>query len=195
VTFYIAVISVLFLIKFRFLLANLEYMKRYLFFGFYAISFTLSTSTEGQSISNVQSFQEDGKAVIVYDLLSTDPSKEFYVKLFCSTDGGSAYRPILTQVTGDVNNIVKTGNGKMAIWDVQKEANSTKDEFIFRLDALSVGPNGVLPSYMERGVVVQIMDVMRSGKDVSLLVVVTNRNSSLNQFVFANFLVVDYRAK
>jgi len=145
----------------------------------------------GQDITNVRAFQENNKAVIVYDLLSTDPKKEFYVKLFASTDGGKTYGNMLSEVTGDANGIVKAGNGKMAVWDVLKESNSAKADFVFRLDASSVGADGVLPSYEGNGVNIQFIDIARSGNDVVLKALMSNKTQLNSQFIFANFLVVD----
>jgi hypothetical protein len=148
-----------------------------------------------QDVSNVRAFQENGKAVVVYDLLSTDPTKEFYVKLFCSLDGGKTFGSMLSQVTGDANTMVKAGMGKMASWDVLKESSSAKGDFVFRVDALSVGPNGVLPSVEERGVKVQFLDISRTNADVTLMLSITNKNPGNSQFLVANFLVVDDQDK
>jgi hypothetical protein len=155
--------------------------------GFMAIR----VESSGQDISNVRTFQENDKAVIVYDLLSTDPNREFYVKVYCSMDGGKTFGPMLTQVSGDANGIVKAGMNKMAIWDVLKESSMSKGDFVFRLDASSIGANGVLPKYDENQVTLQFIDIARTGNDVVLKALLTNRNPNLSQFIFANFLVVD----
>lgn len=148
-------------------------------------------NARGQDISNIRTFQENDKAVIVYDLLSTNPSREFYVKLYCSTDGGKSFGPVLTQVTGDANGIVKAGLGKMAVWDVMKESSTAKGDFVFRLDAASIGVNGALPTYESSEATIQFIDVSRSGKDVVLKALFTNRNPLSTTYIFANFLVID----
>src|SRR6267142_7181892 len=98
----------------------------------------LFPSLFAQDIQNVNAFQENGKAVIVYDLLSVDPSKEFYVKIFCSNDGGKTFGTMLSKVSGDVNTMVKAGQNRMAVWDVLKESSTAKGDFVFKVDAISV---------------------------------------------------------
>ena len=144
-----------------------------------------------QDISNIRAFQEGNKAVIVYDLLSTDPNKEFYVKIFPSTDGGKTYGSMLNFVTGDANGIVKAGMGKMAVWDVMKESSSAKGEFVFRIDASSIGANGALPTHEGNNVKIQFLDVARTGNDVLIKAQLTNQNPTITTLIFANFLVVD----
>jgi hypothetical protein len=148
-------------------------------------------SVLAQDISNVRAFQEDGKAVIVYDLLSVDPAKEFYVKIFSSSDGGKTYNTLLTKATGDVNTMVKAGPNRMAVWDVMKETSLAKGDFVFRVDALSIGPNGVLPAWEDRGIAVQFLDVTKTGSDVAVVFSLNNKSSAATQFILANFTVVD----
>ncbi len=164
-------------------------MKRIVLIVF-GIPFLLS-SLNAQDIQNVNAFQENGKAVIVYDLLSMDPSKEFYVKIFCSNDGGKTFGTMLTKVTGDANAMVKAGQNKIAVWDVLQESSTAKGDFIFRVDAISVGPNGVLPSITERGLTAQFLDITKAGDDVSIVIAFTNKNPDPIQLICANFLVVD----
>jgi hypothetical protein len=158
-----------------------------------ALVFTLiSYQTSAQKISNIQVFQEDNKAVVMYDLLSMDDSKEFYVKLYCSTDDGKTFGPALTQVLGDANSIVKAGQGRRVVWDVLKESTTAAGNFVFRVDATSVGAKGVLPTLDDnKGMTLQFLDVARSGKDVSLVLSLSNKTGAAAQVIMANFLVVD----
>jgi len=153
--------------------------------------FLLFPSLFAQDIQNVNAFQENGKAVIVYDLLSVDASKEFYVKIFCSSDGGKSFGTMLTKVSGDDNTMVKAGRNKMAVWDVLNESSSAKGEFVFKVDAISVGPNGVLPSITDRGITVQFLDIAKSGNDVSIVVSFLNKNAEAATVICANFLIID----
>ncbi len=157
-------------------------------FGFLMV---IGGTAAAQDIANVRTFQEDGKAVIMYDLLSMDPAKEFYVKIFSSSDGGKTFNSLLTKATGDVNTMVKAGNNRMAIWDVMKETNLAKGDFVFRVDALTIGPSGALPSWEDRGVFVQFLDVAKTGNDVAVVFSLRNKSSVSTQFILSNFTVVD----
>jgi len=165
--------------------------KNVLILSVLLIGSLLSAELIGQDISNIRAFQEGNKAVIVYDLLSTDPNKEFYVKIFPSTDGGKTYGSMINAVTGDANGIVKAGMGKMAVWDVLKESSSAKGEFVFRIDASSIGANGALPTHEGNNVKIQFLDIARAGDDISIKAQITNKNPTISSLIFANFLVVD----
>jgi hypothetical protein len=152
----------------------------------------ITSGAAAQKISNVQVFQEDNKAVIMYDLLSMDSNKEFYVKLYCSTDEGKTFGPALTFLSGDANSIVNPGQGRKIIWDVLKESTTAAGNFVFRVDATSVGAKGVLPSVDDnKGTTLQFLDVARAGKDVSLVMALTNKSAASVQVILANFLIVD----
>ena len=70
----------------------------------------------GQTVSNVDAYQEDKKIIITYD---TD--KEGCVGgVYCSTDGGNTWSNPLRRVTGDVNKQVQAGSHRI-VWDVLSE--------------------------------------------------------------------------
>lgn len=70
----------------------------------------------GQTVSNVDAYQEGKNIIITYDI-----DKLGFVDLVnCSTDGGSTWSKPLRQVTGDVNKLVPAGNHRI-VWDVLSE--------------------------------------------------------------------------
>lgn len=70
----------------------------------------------GQTVSNVDAYQEGKNIIITYD---TDKAG-FADFVFCSTDGGRTWSKPLRQVTGDVNKQVPAGNHRI-VWDVLSE--------------------------------------------------------------------------
>ena len=70
----------------------------------------------GQTVSNVDAYQEGKNIIITYD---TD--KEGCVGgVYCSTDGGNTWSNPLRRVTGDVNKLVPAGSHRI-VWDVLSE--------------------------------------------------------------------------
>lgn len=70
----------------------------------------------GQTVSNVDAYQEGKNIIITYDI-----DKEGSVGgVFCSTDGGRTWSNPLKQVTGDVNKQVPAGSHRI-VWDVLSE--------------------------------------------------------------------------
>ena len=70
----------------------------------------------GQTVSNVDAYQEDKNIIITYDTDKTG----FADFVFCSTDGGRTWGDPLRQVTGDVNKQVPAGSHRI-VWDVLSE--------------------------------------------------------------------------
>lgn len=70
----------------------------------------------GQTVSNVDAYQEGKNIIITYD---TDKTR-FADFVFCSTDGGRTWGDPLRQVTGDVNKQVPAGSHRI-VWDVLSE--------------------------------------------------------------------------
>lgn len=70
----------------------------------------------GQTVSNVDAYQEGKNIIITYD---TDKAGSVG-GVFCSTDGGRTWGEPLRQVTGDVNKQVPAGNHRI-VWDVLAE--------------------------------------------------------------------------
>ena len=70
----------------------------------------------GQTVSNVDAYQEGKNIIITYD---TDKAGSVG-DVFCSTDGGRTWSNPLRRVTGDVNKQVQAGSHRI-VWDVLSE--------------------------------------------------------------------------
>ncbi|MDY6023074.1 MAG: hypothetical protein SPI75_10025, partial [Sodaliphilus sp.] len=70
----------------------------------------------GQTVSNVDAYQEGKNIIITYDIDKAGHVSDVY----CSTDGGRTWSEPLRQVTGDVNKLVPAGRHRI-VWDVLSE--------------------------------------------------------------------------
>ena len=70
----------------------------------------------GQTVSNVDAYQEGKNIIITYDTDKAGSVGDVY----CSTDGGRTWGEPLRQVTGDVNKQVQAGSHRI-VWDVLSE--------------------------------------------------------------------------
>ena len=70
----------------------------------------------GQTVSNVDAYQEGKNIIITYDTDKAGSVGDVY----CSTDGGRTWGEPLKQVTGDVNKQVPAGSHRI-VWDVLSE--------------------------------------------------------------------------
>ncbi len=70
----------------------------------------------GQTVSNVDAYQEGKNIIITYDIDKAGSVGDVY----CSTDGGRTWGEPLHQVTGDVNKQVPAGSHRI-VWDVLSE--------------------------------------------------------------------------
>ena len=70
----------------------------------------------GQTVSNVDAYQEGKNIIITYDTDKAGSVGDVY----CSTDGGRTWGEPLRQVTGDVNEQVPAGRHRI-VWDVLSE--------------------------------------------------------------------------
>ena len=87
----------------------------------------------GQTVSNVDAYQEGKNIIITYD---TDKAGSVG-DVFCSTDGGRTWSKPLRQVTGDVNKQVQAGSHRI-VWDVLSEREKLAGENIcFKVEANS----------------------------------------------------------
>ena len=83
---------------------------------FLLLSVFTAVCSFGQTVSNVDAYQEDKNIIITYD---TDKAG-FVDFVYCSTDGGRTWSKPLRQVTGDVNKQVQAGSHRI-VWDVLAE--------------------------------------------------------------------------
>ena len=70
----------------------------------------------GQTVSNVDAYQEGKNIIITYETDKAGSVGDVY----CSTDGGRTWGAPLKQVTGDVNKQVPAGSHRI-VWDVLSE--------------------------------------------------------------------------
>ena len=92
---------------------------------FLLLSVFTAVCSFGQTVSNVDAYQEGKNIIITYD---TDKAG-FVDFVFCSTDGGRTWSKPLRQVTGDVNKQVPAGSHRI-VWDVLAEREKLVGENI-----------------------------------------------------------------
>ena len=83
---------------------------------FLLLSVFTAVCSFGQTVSNVDAYQEGKNIIITYD---TDKAG-FVDFVYCSTDGGRTWGAPLKQVCGDVNKQVPAGSHRI-VWDVLSE--------------------------------------------------------------------------
>ena len=83
---------------------------------FLLLSVFTAVCSFGQTVSNVDAYQEGKNIIITYD---TDKAGSVG-GVFCSTDGGRTWSNPLRRVTGDVNKQVPAGSHRI-VWDVLSE--------------------------------------------------------------------------
>ncbi len=83
---------------------------------FLLLSVFTAVCSFGQTVSNVDAYQEGKNIIITYDTDKAGSVGDVY----CSTDGGRTWGEPLRQVTGDVNKQVPAGSHRI-VWDVLSE--------------------------------------------------------------------------
>ena len=83
---------------------------------FLLLSVFTAVCSFGQTVSNVDAYQEGKNIIITYDTDKAGSVGDVY----CSTDGGSTWGVPLKQVTGDVNKQLPAGSHRI-VWDVLSE--------------------------------------------------------------------------
>lgn len=83
---------------------------------FLLLSVFTAVCSFGQTVSNVDAYQEGKNIIITYDIDKAGLVSDVY----CSTDGGRTWGAPLKQVTGDVNKLVPAGRHRI-VWDVLAE--------------------------------------------------------------------------
>ena len=92
---------------------------------FLLLSVFTAVCSFGQTVSNVDAYQEGKNIIITYDTAKAG----FVDFVFCSTDGGRTWSKPLRQVTGDVNKQVPAGSHRI-VWDVLAEREKLVGENI-----------------------------------------------------------------
>ena len=98
---------------------------------FLLLSVFTAVCSFGQTVSNVDAYQEGKNIVITYSLSEAGMVSAVY----CSTDGGRTWGAPLRHVSGDVNKSVSAGSHRV-VWDVLSEREHLKGENIcFKVEA------------------------------------------------------------
>ena len=92
---------------------------------FLLLSVFTAVCSFGQTVSNVDAYQEGKNIIITYDTDKDGTVGDGY----CSTDGGLTWGEPLRQVTGDVNKQVSAGSHRI-VWDVLSEREKLAGENI-----------------------------------------------------------------
>ena len=92
---------------------------------FLLLSVFTAVCSFGQTVSNVDAYQEGKNIIITYDTDKDGTVGDVY----CSTDGGLTWGEPLRQVTGDVNKQVSAGSHRI-VWDVLSEREKLAGENI-----------------------------------------------------------------
>ena len=92
---------------------------------FLLLSVVTAVCSFGQTVSNVDAYQEGKNIIITYDIDKAGSVGDVY----CSTDGGRTWGAPLKQVTGDVNKQVPAGSHRI-VWDVLSEREKLAGENI-----------------------------------------------------------------
>lgn len=90
----------------------------------------------GQTVSNVDAYQEGTNIIITFDT-NNDGCVD---SVYCSTDGGRTWGTALRNVTGDVHHQMQAGSHRI-VWDVLAERESLRgDNICFKVlhDSLKV---------------------------------------------------------
>ena len=92
---------------------------------FLLLSVFTAVCSFGQTVSNVDAYQEGKNIIITYETDKAGSVGDVY----CSTDGGRTWGAPLKQVTGDVNKQVPAGSHRI-VWDVLSEREKLAGENI-----------------------------------------------------------------
>lgn len=92
---------------------------------FLLLSVFTAVCSFGQTVSNVDAYQEGKNIIITYDIDKAGHVSDVY----CSTDGGRTWGAPLKQLCGDINNKVKAGRHRI-VWDVLAEREKLAGENI-----------------------------------------------------------------
>ena len=90
----------------------------------------VAMTTLAQSIQNVKATPQDGKVIVLYDLIGGKPEQKYTIDLFASHNNFSAP---LTEVSGDVGKNITPGTGKKIIWDAALELTTYKGDITFKV--------------------------------------------------------------
>lgn len=156
------------------------------------LCFTLTCSL-CQDVSNIRSYEEDGKMVILYDLLSQSDTKTFFIRVFSSDDGGKSFTPLSSGIDGDANTIVKRGFDRVITWGYPSEITKSEKEYVFKIAAVLIKKETALTKTEKSGIGVQVIDVARAGSDVHIIIALSNQRTEVQSATVSvnNLFTVD----
>jgi hypothetical protein len=76
-----------------------------------------------QSVENIRTNIQDGEVIITYDLLGSDTSQIFEIRLYSSIDN---YRQRLYRGVGEVGRDIRPGRNKQIVWNNREELTAYK---------------------------------------------------------------------
>jgi hypothetical protein len=149
-------------------------------------SLLVLTTAGAQSVFNVRAFNEDGTIIVVYDLFTAKNDREFYIKLFYSSDNGQTYSEVIG-AAGDVNKILKANVNLTATW---KPIGVQTGNLLFKVEAL--------PKVVKKDVVdnLEILGAKRiDANRIEIYLLITNQNSEPLDFLVNQFMITDENGK
>ncbi len=164
-----------------------------IFLAFYFSSFKILS----QSVSNVRAFEEDGTVMIVYDLFTTKPEKEFYVSLYASKDNGNTFKAVY-EAKGDVDKNVKTGTERTITWE---PASGHVVSLVFKVEAQAKREKEtsmalIIKNFNHSSGNLELLSVERERTTIEFIFsFINNRKKGEDTFAAANFFLLDDKEK
>lgn len=137
-----------------------------------------SFSIRCQTVTNMRVFEENGRALVVYDLFSAE-EKQFFIRLMSSQDNGNSYK-LINNTLGDANKFVKWGPSRAISFPLEKDTSRTN--YLFKVLAF---PEKSITDYYNNAIKVNLLSVERIGKVVNFNVRIKS-NESAKQIIIGN---------
>jgi|GEM_PF-2832199 hypothetical protein len=143
----------------------------------------LTAPLYAQQIQNVKAAQAGDNVLITYDLAEAG-TRNYFVRLLYSKDGGITYSDELRQVTGDVRDNITGGTNKKIIWDARQEVGSFVGEAVFKVEALTKATAAAAP-VQNKCLKVELTDIKRMNSRVQVDFNVTPINGNTTVYLSA----------
>jgi hypothetical protein len=113
---------------------------------------SLGAGITAQQIGTITAEESgEGEILIKYSILQASGSDKFYVKVYCSTNGGTTWGKALTAVSGDVGQNVYGGYSRQIRWNVLGEKDKlVGDNIRFKIVASPVSSTSYNKSRITR---------------------------------------------
>ncbi len=150
---------------------------------FSAFFICVSTISIAQSVKNVVGIQSGDNVLVTYNL-QDNATKDYYISLHYSIDGGITYSDELRKVSGDIGESIKPGNNKQIIWSATKEIGAFAGEVVFKVEAKTKSASASLAgvSAKNKCLQVDINEIARDGSNklkIDFTVTPINGNSTI----------------